>query len=49
MNALALAQFRSLSGYAATVLRIVLGIIFIAHGKSKLDSGMEMLPVSSAP
>lgn len=41
MNALALAQFRSLSGYAATVLRVVLGIVFVAHGKAKLDSGME--------
>jgi putative oxidoreductase len=41
MNALALAPFRTLSGYAATVLRVVLGIIFIAHGKAKLDGGME--------
>jgi putative oxidoreductase len=41
MKALALAQFRSLSGYAATVLRIVLGIIFIAHGKAKFDGGMD--------
>ena len=41
MNALALAPFRTLSGYAATVLRVVLGIIFIAHGKAKFDGGME--------
>ena len=41
MNALALAQFRSLSGYAATVIRVVAGIIFIAHGKAKLDGGMQ--------
>jgi len=41
MNALALAPFRTLSGYAATVLRVVLGIIFIAHGKAKLDGGID--------
>lgn len=41
MNVLALAPFRTLSGYAATVLRVVLGIIFIAHGKAKLDGGID--------
>jgi putative oxidoreductase len=39
MKALALRQFRSLAGYAPTVLRVVLGIVFIAHGWAKLQNG----------
>ena len=39
MKALALSQFRSYAGYAPTVLRVILGIVFIAHGWDKLQMG----------
>jgi putative oxidoreductase len=41
MKALALRQFRSLAGFAPTVLRVVLGAVYIAHGWSKVQTGPE--------
>lgn len=39
MKVLALRQFGALAGFAPTVLRVVLGIVFIAHGWDKLQNG----------
>lgn len=39
MKALALNQFGALSGFAATVLRVIIGIIFTYHGIDKLQGG----------
>ena len=36
MRKLALAQFHQFAGYAPTVLRVMLGIVFAAHGWQKL-------------
>lgn len=40
-KALALRQLGSLAGFAPTVLRVVIGIVFTAHGLDKLQNGPE--------
>lgn len=41
MQALALRQFGSLSGYAATVLRVGVGVVMAYHGFTKFQDGIS--------